>query len=301
LGGAGSAESLLHEADTAMYHAKALGGDRVEVFDVALGRQVDLRAHARQMLESALADGRLLAHFQPIVKIQSRTLAGFEALARIEAVDGTVMPPADFIPVAEDSGLVVPLGSHILGLACEQAAAWQRGAHGPDPAPCVAVNLSARQFDSGDLPVAVREVLLRTGLPPDRLHLELLETAILDLRPDIIEQLVRIRELGVELGLDDFGTGYASLTHLNRLPLTFVKVDRSFVSRIGSHDDDLRIVSAVVDLAANLGLRSVAEGVETPAQLDCLDELGCVEAQGYLFSRPMPANDLGGALVRSSW
>jgi EAL domain-containing protein (putative c-di-GMP-specific phosphodiesterase class I) len=191
--------------------------------------------------------------------------------------------------VAEDSGLVVRLGAQVLDLACREARGWQ-----PPPAPpghrlTVAVNLSSRQFDAGDLMSLVARTLEQTGLTPGSLHLEMTETAIIDLHPGLIAQLARIRSLGVQIGLDDFGTGYASLTHLRRLPLTFVKIDRSFVQGLGRNDEDERIVAAVVDLAANLRLRSIAEGVETEDQLDRLRELGCDQAQGYLFARPLPA------------
>jgi EAL domain-containing protein (putative c-di-GMP-specific phosphodiesterase class I) len=180
-------------------------------------------------------------------------------------------------------------------MACEEAQGWQ-------PAKLsIAVNLSARQFESGTLPALVRETLGRTGMDPRRLHLELTETAIIDLRRDIIDQLVRIRDLGVEIGLDDFGTGYASLTHLRRLPLTFVKIDQSFVQGLETDDEDGRIVSAVVDLAANLGLRSIAEGVETAGQLTRLRDLGCDQAQGYLFSRPVPPDEVPTAIRHPAW
>ncbi len=143
--------------------------------------------------------------------------------------------------------------------------------------------------------------LAQTGLDPACLHLELTETAIIDLRPDILQQLGSIRDLGVQIGLDDFGTGYASLTHLRRLPVTFVKIDQTFVQGLGVDDEDERIVAAVVDLAANLGLRSIAEGVETDDQLDRLRELGCDQAQGYLFARPLPPSDVAAAIAHAAW
>jgi diguanylate cyclase (GGDEF)-like protein/PAS domain S-box-containing protein len=293
--GRGTAETLLEEADSCMYQAKSLGGGRTAVFDAALARRVKRRSSARQMLQSALDEHRIIVYYQPIVDLPVRRVAGFEALARIAARDGSITPPADFIPVAEDSGLVVPLGAQVLELACREARNW--------PAPelaahelTVAVNLSSRQFDGGDLMSVVQRTLEQTGLPPSSLHLEMTETAIIDLHPGIITQLTHIRNLGVQIGLDDFGTGYASLTHLRRLPLTFVKIDRSFVQGLGISDEDERIVAAVVDLAANLRLRSIAEGVETQDQLERLRELGCDQAQGYLFARPLPADHALGAL-----
>jgi EAL domain-containing protein (putative c-di-GMP-specific phosphodiesterase class I) len=223
--------------------------------------------------------------------VSTRHIAGFEALARIAKDDGSILAPAAFVAAAEDSGLIVPLGTQVLGMACTEARTWV-----PSPVKgcglAVAVNLSPRQFDPGDLTAVVRECVEQSGLDPSCLHLELTETAVMDLNPEVTKQLGQIRDLGVQVGLDDFGTGYASLTHLRRLPMTFVKIDRSFVRGLGTDDEDDGIVSAVVALAANLGLRSIAEGVETDAQLDRLRELGCDQAQGYLFSRPVPAGDV---------
>jgi diguanylate cyclase (GGDEF)-like protein len=283
-GGRGSAEALLHEADTAMYQAKDAGGARSALFDGVLAEQVRARSAAQAMLKTALSEGRVVPHYQPIVDLGTGSVAGFEALARLVQHDGTVLPPAAFIAIAEESGLVLSLGAQMLERACEQAQRWP----GPDDdhGMAVSVNVSSRQLEPGDLTAVVQHVLGRTGLAPGRLHLELTETAIMDLHPEILRQLSRLRELGVQIGLDDFGTGYASLTHLRRLPLDFVKVDRSFVRGLGHDAGDDRIVSAVIDLARNLGLRSVGEGVETTKQLDRLRELGCDQGQGYLFARP---------------
>ncbi len=291
MAGEGTAETLLDEADTAMYRAKSLGGSRTEVFDVTLGRQVRHRSAAQRVLQSALDDHRLLPYYQPIVDLTAGVVTGFEALARITEPDGSILPPSEFIPVAEESGLVVPLGARVLEMACAEARGWHEAALTPAPL-TVAVNTSSRQFEPGDLTALIRGDLETTGLDPAQLHLELTETTIMGLHPDIVRQLGRIRDLGVQIGLDDFGTGYASLTHLRRLPLTFVKIDRSFVQGLEKGHHDERIVSAVVDLAGNLGLRSIAEGVETVAQLDRLRELGCDQGQGYLFAKPMPPGDV---------
>ena len=300
VGGRGTAETLLKEADTAMYRAKAHGEGGAEVSDATLGLEVEQRRVAERMLRSALDDRRIIVHYQPVIDLPTGSVVGFEALARIAERDGSVVYPASFIPVAEDTGLVVPLGAQVLGMACQEARRWESaGLHGRRLT--VAVNLSPRQFGRGDLTQVVQERLERTGLDPGCLHLELTETAIFDLHPSILQQLGRIRDLGVEIGLDDFRTGYASLTHLRRLPLTFVKIDQSFVRGLGADQEDERIVSAVVDLAANLGLRPVAEGVETKDQLERLRELGCDQAQGYLFARPLPPNDVPKALERSAW
>ena len=288
--GRGSAEVLLHEADTAMYQAKSLGGSRSALFDEEIARRVDVRNSAQTTLKVALDEHRVVPFYQPIVDLTSGAVAGFEALARLIQRNGTILSPAAFIPAAEESGLVLPLGAEVLEQACAQACLWPSTAS--DETMAVAVNVSSRQFEQGDLTEVVRDILSTTGLSPSRLHLELTETAIMDLDPEILRQLSGIRDLGVQIGLDDFGTGYASLTHLRRLPLDFVKVDRSFVHGLGSDPGDERIVGAVIDLARNLGLRSIGEGVETPEQLHRLIELGCDQAQGYLFARPAAPDDL---------
>ncbi len=289
--GRGTAETLLAEADLAMYEAKTLGGRRVEVFDAALRQHVQQQEIARRTLRSAIDEHRIIAHYQPIVDLTTRGVVGFEALARITMQDGTILAPSAFIPAAEENGLVVPLGTQMLAIACAQAKDWQP-TKPSDRELSIAVNLSSRQFEPRDLPTIVRTTLEWADLDPRCLHLELTETTIIELRPDILQQLTDIRDLGVELGLDDFGTGYASLTHLRRLPLTFVKIDQSFVQGLGSDDEDQRIVAAVIDLAANLGLRSIAEGVETHEQLDRLSDLGCDQAQGYLLTGPLPPPDI---------
>lgn len=300
IGGRGTAEVLLNEADKAMYLAKSLGRGRVEVFDAALGRLVQRRSTAQKKLQSALDDHRVVVYYQPVVDLSTGHVAGFEALARIAEQDGTIVPPIDFISVAEESGLVVPLGTCVLEMACDEVSHWEPAGQ-PDPPLTIAVNLSARQFEPGDLTSVVHESLEHTGLHPSCLHLELTETAIIDLRPDILRQLELIRDLGVQIGLDDFGTGYASLTHLRSLPLSFVKIDQTFVQGIGEDQSDERIVAAVVDLAANLGLRSIAEGIETMEQLSRLRELGCDQGQGYLFARPLPPTDVSMDLLNSAW
>jgi diguanylate cyclase (GGDEF)-like protein len=302
VGGAGTAESLLKEADTAMYQAKSLGGGRSEVFDPDLGHQLQRRSLARALLQSALDGHRVIAYYQPIIELSAGTTVGFEALARITEPDGTLRPPADFIPVAEESRLVVPLGTQVLEMACREASNWRFARCSTEPL-TVAVNLSARQFEPGNLPTLVQAALGRAGLDATCLHLELTETTIIDLRPDVLQQLRDIRDLGVQIGLDDFGTGYASLVHLRRLPLDFVKIDQSFIQGIDTDHENERIVAAVVDLAGNLGLRSVAEGVETSDQLSHLRKLGCDQAQGYLFARPLPPHDVPAAIqqVAPSW
>jgi diguanylate cyclase (GGDEF)-like protein len=309
VGGRGTAEILLNEADIAMYHAKSLGRGRCEVFDVALRRQVEQRSAGELMLRSALDDNRIIAHYQPVIDLSTGRVCGFEALARIAEHDGSIVAPAAFITIAEQSGLVVPLGTRVLEMACHEASRWQASGlillaapvSGVESRLTVAVNLSSRQFEAGNLRALVEDRLEQTGLDARQLHLELTETAIVDLRPDSLRQLARITDLGVQIGLDDFGTGYASLAHLRRLPLTFVKIDQSFVQGLETDREAERLVAAVVDLAHNLGLRSIAEGVETSYQLDRLRQLGCDQAQGYLFARPLPPDEVVAAILHDAW
>jgi len=291
VGGAGTAESLLHEADTAMYKAKSRGGARAEAFGETLGRQVEARAVVQRALQAALDDDRVVVHYQPIIDLSAGRIVGFEALARITDQDGTIMLPSSFIPTAEETGLVIGLGAKVLASACEQARLWQPRESSDDRL-TVAVNISARQFDAGDLATTVSDALKRTSLHPSCLHLELTETAIFELRPEILDQLARVRDLGVQIGLDDFGTGYASFTHLRDLPLSFVKIDKSFVHGLNTNQENDRIVVAVADLASNLGLRSIAEGIETQEQRDRLQELGCDQGQGFLLGRPIEPQDV---------
>ena len=291
VGGAGTAESLLHEADTAMYKAKSRGGARAEAFGETLGRQVEARAVVQRALQAALDDDRVVVHYQPIIDLSAGRIVGFEALARITDQDGTILLPSSFIPTAEEPGLVIGLGAKVLASACEQARLWQPRESSDDRL-TVAVNISARQFDAGDLATTVSDALKRTSLHPSCLHLELTETAIFELRPEILDQLARVRDLGVRIGLDDFGTGYASFTHLRDLPLSFVKIDKSFVHGLNTNQENDRIVAAVADLASNLGLRSIAEGIETQEQRDRLQELGCDQGQGFLLGRPIEPQDV---------
>ncbi len=289
--GRGTAEVLLHEAGVAVQRARALGGARAEVYDDSLWLRVQQRWIARQVLQEALDDHRVVVHYQPIVDVGTGALSGYEALSRIADTDGSILPPARFLPPAEDSELVVSLERQVLALGCADAGAWQRDRSG-QAGPTVAVNLTARQFRTGDLPAFVRETLQRTRLEPRRLHLELHEAALADAPPEMVAQLEQLRSLGVQIGLDDFGTGYVSLVHLRRLPLSYVKIDRKLVRSTSNTPGGEQVLAAVIGLAADLGLRSIAEGVEKPAQLDRLRELGCDEAQGDLFARPVAVADL---------
>ena len=239
------------------------------------------RVAVEQDLRGALEREQFEPFFQPVVNLAAGGAAiAWEALARWRHPERGVLGPAEFIAVAEQTGLIVPLGEAILLRACDAALSWPEGN--------VGVNVSPRQVAAGDLDATVARVLAATGLPPERLTLELTETALFDTSPQAVRALLQVAELGVHLVLDDFGTGYSSLSHLRRFSVDAVKIDRSFIAGVAQPGHDLAIVRAVLSMAMELGVEVVAEGVETAAQADVLRELGCPLAQGYLFGRPEP-------------
>ncbi len=293
-----TADELLSDADAAMYRAKERGRGRFELFDAGLRDRITARLQLEADLRRALeGEGRLWVVYQPYYRLPSREIAGVEALVRWEHPQRGNVPPAEFIPVAEESGLVVPLGARVLRAACEQVAQWQRdtGHH----ALRLTVNVSARQMATPDFVDTVQEVLDATGLHPDSLGLEITERLLLEETPATTLTIELLQALGVRLLLDDFGTGYSSLRYLQRYPLDGLKVDRAFVMGLGEDGDgDGAIVEAIVGMARALGMGVIPEGVETEGQLDRLRALGCDHAQGFLLSRPLPAVELE-SLLRS--
>jgi diguanylate cyclase (GGDEF)-like protein len=289
-----SADELISDADVAMYRAKQLGRGRIEVFDEGLRREAEERQQLREDLRQALAEGDIRVHYQPIVEIRSGQVKGFEALARWAHPERGLLMPGAFMATAESSGLVVPLGSLVLREACRQLAIWQadpampRGLH-------MAVNLSARQLADGHIVDVVGAAVAEAGIDPQSLWLEITESALLADGDTATEMLLKLRECGVRLAVDDFGTGYSSLQHLKIFPLDSIKIDRSFVSGIGADDGDEAIIRSVIGLANALGFDVVAEGVETSRQLTWLGDLGCDLAQGFLFARPAPAEEISTA------
>jgi diguanylate cyclase (GGDEF)-like protein len=284
---------LLRDADVAMFAAKELGRGRVELFDHAMRNQAVRRLEIESSLRRALVRGEFRVHYQPVVAFQRSEMIGLEALVRWEHPDLGLLEPADFLEIAEETGLIVPIGSWVLHEACSQTARWC--AELPHETPLtVAVNLSARQLTDPDLVSTVETVLASTRLDPSLLTLEINE-AVLVANVDVAcDVLPRLAERGVRIGIDDFGTGQSSLAHLTDLPVDALKIDRSLIAGLGRHPEGAAIVAAVVGLGHTLEFTVTAEGIETDLQLHTLRTLGCDLGQGYYFARPQP-----GAVVRA--
>jgi diguanylate cyclase (GGDEF)-like protein/PAS domain S-box-containing protein len=296
--GTEAADVILSNADIAMYRAKSNGRSRYELFDAAMQLWVTTQVSLEAALREALPRNELRLFCQPFVAADTGLVRGFEALLRWERPGFGLVSPDDFIPMAEEAGLMLDIGAWVLEEACRHAAEWWR--LWPERRLGIAVNLSNRQLLTGDILGLVRGALERTGLPADMLTLEVTESVLIDDTVGGVDALMReLRSLGVNLSLDDFGTGYSSLTFLNSFPIDIVKIDKSFVKAIGTEHEDTAIIAAVIAFAKNLDLRVVAEGVETHAQLAKLMELGCPYMQGYLFSHPRPIDDVP-ALIGSA-
>ena len=280
---------LLRRADLAMYRAKRLGKNRFHVYDEALGLEAAARLDMEEELRRALDGGRFVLHYQAEISLDDGAVTAVEALLRWDHEERGIVRPADFIEVAEESGLIVPLGRWVVRTAIEQAAQWWYDLG--DRAPVVSINVSPLQLDDESFPQVVADALASTGVPAHRLRFELTETVLAG--ADLLDPwLAAMRDLGVLVAIDDFGTGYSSLSYLHRLPVDVVKVDQSFLVGVTSGADDAPVVAAIVAMAHSLGLVVVAEGVENPGQVGLLRSLGCDRAQGYLFSYPAPAEDL---------
>lgn len=296
------AGALVKNADTALNRAKELGRENFQFYSEEMNalsfRQLGMESQLRKGLERS----EFFLQYQPQFNVKTGKVAGLEALVRWLHPERGVVSPAEFIPLAEESGLVIPLGKWVLRTACQAARIWLDA--GLEMVP-VAVNLSARQFQADDMPDLVAAVLQETGLPARYLELEITETVIMQDLEKTIDQLQRLMQLGVTIAVDDFGTGYSSLNYLKRFPIHVLKIDRSFVKDIGKDSDDSAIVGAVIALAHNLKLEVVAEGVETEEQLRFLKERGCEKAQGFLLGYPLLVEEvpevLGGADESPHW
>ncbi|MFZ4517811.1 MAG: sensor domain-containing protein [Microthrixaceae bacterium] len=288
--------AVLRDADTAMYRAKSVGRGRWVMFDDELRRQAVERQRVETSLRHARSGEDLELHFQPVVELATGRIVGAEALLRWHR-DGQLVPPAEFVPVAEETGLIVPIGEWVLRTACAQLAEW-RGWEGWQDLG-IAVNASTRQLQHAGFVPTVLDLIREFGLGSGALAVEITESVVLDDVGDASLRLQELREAGIRIAVDDFGTGYSSLTYLHRLPLDLVKLDRAFVAGVGTRPADTAIVTAVLQLAEVLGLRAIAEGIESGPQLTELRGLGCTFGQGFHLARPMPAEEFGELIRRT--
>lgn len=286
--------TLLKSADTAMYQAKGLGGGTFRFYSPDMNARFLERLLTESSLRRAMGRGELVMHYQPRVCLTRNRIVGMEALVRWDHPENGLMLPDDFIPIAEEIGLIEEIGQTVLMLACEQNKRWQDAGLAPVR---ISVNISPRQLSTGDLPQTVVEVLRKTGLAPEWLELEVTESGLMHNIASAQDTLRQIRQIGVGISIDDFGTGYSSLSHLKRLPIDTLKIDKSFVRDLPYDSDDVSIVTATIALAKNMNLKVVAEGVRTREQLYFLADCDCEEVQGYLFGLPVPAQQMEAILM----
>ncbi len=282
-------EDFLRDADLAMYKAKEQGGARHEVFQAAMHAHTVALLQLETDLRHALERDEFVLHYQPIVSLVSGRVVGFEALARWRHPLRGLVQPAEFIPVAEDTGLIVPLGLWVLRDACRQIKIWQAQGVAGDVPLSISVNLSGKQLRQPDLVEQIARILKETAIDPRTLRLEITESVIVENAESAVTMLARLRALNVQLHMDDFGTGYSSLSYLHRFQIDTLKIDRSFVSNMGQRGENSEIVRTIVTLARNLGIDVIAEGVETEEQLALLRAIGCEQVQGFFFSEPVTA------------
>lgn len=283
--GHGQPEEILRDADTAMYHAKASGRGCHVIFDEAMHARATAYLRMENALRQAIEKKELLLHYQPIVSVDGGRIVGFEALLRWRPASGEIIPPLEFISMAEETGLIKPIGAWIFHEACRQMYAWHKRFPASPPL-TVSINISSRQF-APELIGVVREVLKETGLGPESLRLEITESVIMENPSTAAALILQLRKMDVRVHLDDFGTGYSSLSYLHRFPIDALKIDRSFVNAMSTDEGAMEITKSVIALAHSLKKRVIAEGVETAGQLDELRRLRCDCYQGYLFSRPL--------------
>ncbi len=287
-------ETLMRHADAAMYHAKAAGRNNYQFFDQRMNQVAARRFDMESRLRGALARGEFELHYQPIIDAATRRLHALEVLLRWRRGGETLVGPDEFIPILEENGMIVAVGEWVIRSACEHSVAWQRQGLAAVP---LAINLSARQFMHEGLVASIRRIVGETGIDPMLVEFEITETALMQHGGQTLDILRQINGMGMRLSIDDFGTGYSSLAYLKRFPVRKIKIDRAFVRELEASSEDRAIVAAVMALANSLGLSVVAEGVETEGQYGLLRDYGCQFAQGYLFARPLPADETARLLV----
>lgn len=291
-----TAESMLRDADTAMYQIKTSGKGDCAVFEQEMNDRANEQMRIENGLRRALDHGELRVHYQPLIDLATGRLTGTEALVRWEHPEYGLIPPGKFIPIAEDTGLIVPLGYWVLEEACRQTKQWQTESP-QNPPLMVNVNLSAHQLKRADVVEKILEIVVKTELPLQSLRLEITESVMMDNLEDARQKLNRLKVYGIKVALDDFGTGYSSMASLVELPVDSIKIDRSFVSRLGDQEQASAAISAIIALAKAHGLDVTGEGVETQEQVELLQNYGCLLGQGYLFAKPLPADAINAHMI----
>jgi diguanylate cyclase (GGDEF)-like protein len=285
-----NADTMLRDADTAMYHAKDSGKGRYEVFDASMHQRVQNALSLEADIREAIEWKEFTPYYQPIIKLDDNSLHGFEALARWQSTKRGLVFPDEFIPLAEETNLVQAIDLQILRKSCEQLKIWQ------DTLGCnelyVSCNLFCNQFFSPTLPDDIERILMETGLKPTHLRLELTERALLENTDIVLSNMKALKLLGVKILLDDFGTGYSSLSYLHRFPIDVLKIDRSFISNVHEHENNMAIIKTIIDLATNLRMATVGEGIENIEDAQLLQKMDCVYGQGYYYAKPMPVNEM---------
>ena len=282
----GDTETLVKQADIAMFRAKAMGGDTLMPFSEEMSAEIAARVRMEKGLRVACEKKEFVVHYQPEVDLRTGRIVGAEALVRWQRPDHGLVRPMEFIPLAEETGAIIPISEWVIETACAQAKAWHVEGYAPFR---ISINVSARLFHRYDLTATIRDTLQRTGLSPRSFELEITESVAMRNLESTIETLWRLNGASIRVAMDDFGTGYSSLAYLRRMPIQLLKIDMSFIRELDRSPGDRTIVKAIIAMAHTLNVKVIAEGVERTEQLDLLKSFGCDMAQGYLFSRPVPA------------
>ena len=291
------ADTLLAHSDTAMYHAKDAGRNNYQFFAPQMDQLVVEQQALGTQLHHALTHNELLLHYQPVVDMASGKLVGLEALLRWQHPEQGLMPPLKFIPLAEETGMIVPIGEWVLLSACMQLKAWQDQGYAM---PQLAINLSVKQLRQKTLVETFARILNETGVEARFVELEITESIFIDDSVEMAETLLALHNMGLKLSIDDFGTGYSSLSYLRRFPMDTLKIDQSFVRDMTTDPDDAAIVASIIGMAHSLRMKVIVEGVETEAQHAMLARQGCDQYQGYYFSKPLPASEIAAKLALSN-
>jgi diguanylate cyclase (GGDEF)-like protein len=293
-----NADTMLRDADTAMYHAKDSGKGRYEVFDASMHQTVQNALSLEADIREAIEWQEFIPYFQPIIKLKNKELVGFEALARWQSSKRGFVFPNDFIPLAEETNLVQEIDLQIVKKACQQLKIWQGKLSRYDL--YVSCNLFCNHFFNSTLPDDIEKILIDTGLKPEHLRVELTERALLENTDMVLTNMKALKKLGVKILLDDFGTGYSSLSYLHRFPIDVLKIDRSFITNVHEHENNKAIIKTIVDLASNLTMETVGEGIENSEDANLLHKMDCLYGQGYYYAKPMPVNDMEQYIIANS-